>query len=158
MWNTDASLSVQQTGNFAHISRAFPCQALVTASGTRWCAPIGQSGIFFSNIVIFFRFFSFCPVSIHGSERGRLSNSHPGPPRGKISKSYPVPAHSVVKCQNSTPARPMAIFWACPVVPLSKDNAGTSVPLSWKFALFRPVGKHWYLQTAQVILSDKVIL
>ena len=29
---------------------------------------------------------------------------------------------------------------ACPVVPLSQDNKGTSVPLSQKIALSRPVG------------------
>ena len=37
-------------------------------------------------------------------------------------------------------ARPGARFWACPVVLLSRDNEGTSVPLSQKVALFCPVG------------------
>ena len=35
-------------------------------------------------------------------------------------------------------ARPVPL--ACPVVPLSRDNDGTSVPLSRKVALSRPVG------------------
>ena len=39
------------------------------------------------------------------------------------------------------PSSPVARFWACPVVPLSRDNEGTSVPLSRKIALSRPVGK-----------------
>ena len=34
----------------------------------------------------------------------------------------------------------MVRFLACPVVPLSRDNEGTSVPLSRKVALSRPVG------------------
>ena len=39
-----------------------------------------------------------------------------------------------------SPARPLARFLACPVVPLSRDNDGTSVHLSQKVALSRPVG------------------
>ena len=38
------------------------------------------------------------------------------------------------------PSRPMAKFWACPVVPLSRDKEEISVPLSRKVALSRPVG------------------
>ena len=38
------------------------------------------------------------------------------------------------------PSRPVAGFWACPVVPLSWDNEETSVPLSRKVAVSRPVG------------------
>ena len=38
------------------------------------------------------------------------------------------------------PSRPLARFLACPVVPLSRDNDGTSFPLSRKVALSRPVG------------------
>ena len=38
------------------------------------------------------------------------------------------------------PSRPLARFLACPVVRLSRDNDETSVPLSRKVALSRPVG------------------
>ena len=38
------------------------------------------------------------------------------------------------------PSRPFARFLACPVVPLSRDNDGISVPLSRKVSLSRPVG------------------
>jgi hypothetical protein len=34
----------------------------------------------------------------------------------------------------------VAKFWACPVVPLSRDKEEISVPLSRKVALSRPVG------------------
>ena len=42
--------------------------------------------------------------------------------------------------KNPGPSRPVARFWACPVVPLSRDKEGISVPLSRKVALSRPVG------------------
>ena len=38
------------------------------------------------------------------------------------------------------PSRPVAKFWACPVVPLSRDKEEIAVPLSRKVALSRPVG------------------
>ena len=38
------------------------------------------------------------------------------------------------------PSCPVARFWVCPVVPLSRDNEETSVPVSQKVALSRPVG------------------
>ena len=41
---------------------------------------------------------------------------------------------------QAVPSHPMARFWAFPVVPLSQDNEGTSVPLSQKNALSCPVG------------------
>ena len=41
---------------------------------------------------------------------------------------------------SKIPSRPVARFWACPVVPLSRDNEETSVPLSRKVPLSRPVG------------------
>ena len=47
----------------------------------------------------------------------------------------PVPDFS---CPD--PSRPLARFLACPVVPLSWDNDGISVPLSRKVSLSRPVG------------------
>ena len=52
-------------------------------------------------------------------------------------------------CQNLVPSCvpswiltgcPLARFWACPVVPLSRDNEETSVPLSRKVVLSRLVG------------------
>ena len=42
----------------------------------------------------------------------------------------PVPARPIAKCQNLILACSLAKFWACPVVPLSRDDKGTSVPLS----------------------------
>ena len=38
------------------------------------------------------------------------------------------------------PLRPLARFLACPVFPLSRDKEETSVPMSRKVALSRPVG------------------
>ena len=43
-------------------------------------------------------------------------------------------------CQNPGPSRPVARFWACPVVPLSWYNEESFVPLSRKVVLSRPVG------------------
>jgi hypothetical protein len=51
-----------------------------------------------------------------------------------------VPARPVPKFGCPDPSRPFARFLACPVVPLSRDNEETSVPLSQKVALSRPVG------------------
>ena len=48
----------------------------------------------------------------------------------KNGKKNLVPACPVEKCQNPIPARSMARFWGCPIVPLSQDNEETSVPLS----------------------------
>ena len=41
-----------------------------------------------------------------------------------------VQARPVPKCQNSIPARSIARFWACPMVPLSRNNEKTSVSFS----------------------------
>ena len=51
-----------------------------------------------------------------------------------------VPARPVLNFGCPGPSRPLARFLACPVVPLSRDNEGTSVPLSRKVALSRPIG------------------
>ena len=51
-----------------------------------------------------------------------------------------VPGRDGTSCQNPVPSRPVAKFWACPVVPLSRDKEEISVPLSRKVALSRPVG------------------
>ena len=75
-----------------------------------------------------------------------LSRDCPG--RDGTGFQNPIPARSVAKYQNPSqvltgcpgPSRPAVRFWACPVVPLSRDNEGISVPLSWKVALSRPVG------------------
>ena len=48
----------------------------------------------------------------------------------------------------------MAWFLACPVVPLSWDNEGTSVPLSWKVALSRPIGNPSLNSTIYFNLTD----
>ena len=50
-----------------------------------------------------------------------------------------VPARPVPNFGCPGPSCPLARFLACPVVPLSRDNEGTSVLLSRKVALFRPV-------------------
>ena len=42
------------------------------------------------------------------------------------------------------PSRPVAKFWACPVVPLSRDKEEISVSLSRKVTLSRPVGNPTY--------------
>ena len=59
-----------------------------------------------------------------------------------LSRILAVPARPVPNFSCPGPSRPLARFLACPVVPLSRDNEGTSVPLSQKVAMSRPVGKH----------------
>ena len=53
-----------------------------------------------------------------------------------------VPSHVqsriLIGCPG--PARPVARFWACPVVPLSRYNEGTSATLSQKVPLSRHLG------------------
>ena len=56
------------------------------------------------------------------------------------SRILAVPAWPVPDFGCPGPSRPLARFLACPVVPLSRDNDETSVPLSRKVALSRPVG------------------
>ena len=51
-----------------------------------------------------------------------------------------MPARPVPNFGCPGPSRPLARFLACPVVPLSRDNKGASVPLSRKVELSRPVG------------------
>ena len=46
-------------------------------------------------------------------------------------------------------SRPVARFSACPVVPLSRDKEGISVPLSRQVALSRPVGNTSFVQSSQ---------
>ena len=55
---------------------------------------------------------------------------------------FPVLERPFLLCPvlSCVPSRPLARFLACPIVPLSRDNEGTSVPLSRKVALSRPVG------------------
>ena len=57
-----------------------------------------------------------------------------------VSVPRDVPGRDGTSCQNPVPSRPVAKFWACPVVPLSRDKEEISVPLSRKVALSRPVG------------------
>ena len=56
------------------------------------------------------------------------------------SRILTVPAHPVPNFGCPGTSRPLARFLACPVVPLSQGYEGTSVPLSQKVALSRPVG------------------
>ena len=51
-----------------------------------------------------------------------------------------VPGRDGTVSKNPGPSRPVARFWACPVVPLSRDKKVLPVPLSQKVSLSRPVG------------------
>ena len=55
------------------------------------------------------------------------------------SQMMAVPARPVPNFGCPVSSRPLARFLACLVVPLSRENEGTSVPLSQKVALSRPV-------------------
>ena len=67
------------------------------------------------------------------------------------SRILAVPARPVPNFGCPGPSRPLVRFLARPVVPLSRDKEKTSVPLSRKVALSRPVGNpssdglHMYL-------------
>ena len=50
----------------------------------------------------------------------------------------------LVVTSSPGPSRPVPAFLACPIVPLSQDKEETSVPLSRKVALSRPVGNPSY--------------
>ena len=56
------------------------------------------------------------------------------------SRILAVPARPVPNFGCPGPSRPLARFLACPIVPLSRDNEGTCVPVSRKVALSHPVG------------------
>merc|ERR1719418_157499 len=56
------------------------------------------------------------------------------------SRILAVPARPVPNFGCPGPSRPLVRFLACPVVPLSQDKEETSVPLSRKVVLSRPVG------------------
>ena len=56
------------------------------------------------------------------------------------SRILAVPARPVADFSCPGPSHPLARFWACPVVHLSRDHKGTSVPFSRKLALSCPVG------------------
>ena len=77
--------------------------------------------IFLSKFVIFLLFFSYVPRLV---------------PQQAV-KIQPIPSCIPSQISTSCPglSHPVARFWPFPVVPLSQDNEGTSVPLSWKAAL-----------------------
>ena len=56
------------------------------------------------------------------------------------------------------PSRPLVRFLACPVVPLTRDNDGTSVPLSRKTALSHPIGNASINQTWSPVVHYLKIL
>merc|ERR1712051_317395 len=56
------------------------------------------------------------------------------------SRFLAVPARPIRAFSCPDLSRPLVRFLACPVVPLSRDNDGTSVPLSRKVSLSHPVG------------------
>ena len=56
------------------------------------------------------------------------------------SRILAIPARPIPNFGYSGPNHPLARFLACPDVPLSQDNEGTTVPLSRKVALSRTVG------------------
>ena len=51
-----------------------------------------------------------------------------------------IPSQIVTGCAGLS--HPLVRFWTCLVVPLSQDNEGTSVPLSWKVAVALSCWKH----------------
>ena len=57
-----------------------------------------------------------------------------------LSRILAVPARPIPNFGCPGPSRPLVGFLACPVVPLSRDKEETSVLLSRKVALSRPVG------------------
>ena len=63
-------------------------------------------------------------------------------------KTVIVPSQILTGCPG--PARAVTRFLARPVVPLSWDNEGTSVPVSQKVALSLPVGN----PLSKEIISD----
>ena len=93
--------------------------------------PILEQRFLFQNIIFLFQNVLFCSVLFCPASRSAFWLSRP-----------------VLNFGCPGPSRPLARFLACPVVPLSRDNEGTSVPLSRKVALSRPVGnssgKHWF--------------
>ena len=66
---------------------------------------------------------------------------------------FVVPARPVLNFCCPGPSRPLAKFLACPVVPLSRDNEGTSVPLSQKVSLSCPVGNPNFHPSRQALSS-----
>ena len=63
-----------------------------------------------------------------------------------LERHFPVLEHPFLLCsvpvfgyQGPSHPEPLTRFLACPVVPLSRDNEGTSVPLSHKVAMSHPV-------------------
>ena len=86
----------------------------------------------------------------HGTGRDGILTACPVPSRDTITSCFRtsfsalsrfVPARPVPDFGCPDPSRPLARFLACPVVPLSRDNDGTSVPLSRKVSLSCPDGK-----------------
>ena len=83
-------------------------------------------------------------LPLEGTGRDSVSKSLTGCGTGKdrLSKSGTVtpcvPSWILTGCPG--PSRPLARFLACPVVPLSRDNERTFVPLPRKVALSRPIG------------------
>ena len=73
------------------------------------------------------------------------------------SRILAVPACPVRDFGCSDPSRPLARFLACPVVPLSRDNDGTSVPLSRQVSLSRPVGNASANYIAAQILLRQIV-
>ena len=77
---------------------------------------------------------------ISGRDGTGWQNPVPACPVAKYQNPVPshVPARILTGCPG--PSHPVTRFWACPVVPLSRDKEVTSVPLSRKITLSRPVG------------------
>ena len=85
--------------------------------------PVLERPFLFQSIPFLFQNVLFCSVPFCPASRPGFWLSRPVPDFG---------------CPD--PSRPLARFLACPVVPLSRDNDGISVPLSRKVSLSRPVG------------------
>ena len=102
-----------------------------------------KSHFFFFKNCNFLFFFSFCPVAVpgyYGTGRDRLSKSRPGPSPDKISKSRPGPFRGKILSLSHCSFVPGQRRDFCPVVPLPRDNEGTSVPLSRGTRKSRPIG------------------
>ena len=70
----------------------------------------------------------------------RIADSSVSKMHSNVGFPRAVPARPIPNFGCSSPSHPFARFLACPVVPLSGDNEGTSVPMTRKVTMSHPVG------------------